>query len=80
MTAETFEVIEINDVEVHVRHVEDKHVFSYGFVEDSDGKVQLSERPVYIIEVADMPHDAAKLFDEARSFAEKEARSAGRLE
>ena len=78
-TVETFEVVEINDTQVHVRHIVEKHFYTYTLGEDPNGKLQLSEQPVYVIEVADTANRADTLYDAARTFAEKEARAAGRL-
>jgi hypothetical protein len=72
-TDEIFEVIEVSDTQVHVRHIGEKHFYTYAIDEDTEGSPHLSEQPVYVIEVADTATSAVSLYDDARAFAEKEA-------
>ena len=74
-TVEIFEVVEINDTQVHVRHILEKHFYTFTLDEGPEGKLQLSEQPVYVIEVADADNRADAHYGPARTFAEKEARA-----
>jgi hypothetical protein len=70
-TPDTFEVVKINDTQIHVRHVLEKHFYTYGLGSDSNGKIMLSAQPIYVIEVADQETRADRLYDDARTFAEE---------